>query len=1180
MPGRRAARRRIESPRRPVDPAVSVVVPIYNVEDYLRDCLDSILRQEYADFEVVVVDDGSPDGSAAIAAEYAERDARVRIIGRPNGGLGAARNTGIREASGRYLTFVDSDDELPPGALRRMVESAEESGSDMVVGSLRRFNSIERWKPRWVDDLHASAKTGITIDQQPGLVRNNYTVAKLYRRTFWDDAGLWFREGVAYEDQPLVTQLYVRARGIDVVKESVYRYRSRDDRSSISQQTATIADLRDRIAAWRVSHEEFSEHASPVVYRAWLVTLFDAHFHWYLRSPSVADDTYWRELQAAIADLTADAPPDLWMEVAPDRRVVLELARQDRRDDVVAFYERDGARPNAHPADPYTGGLRCRLPFGDDPELADWLFELSLPDVVLEHEIHAFRWVEGLTARIRGWSYVRQVDLAQHDSRTEVVLRHDPTGEEQAFATTRDDRPAYPPPVEHDRIDYGAGAFDCTFDLSDAAQTSLREGGRWDAFLRTTTGDLTVEIPIRRLVRSSSAGIVPAGVHAAGHRMIVDWRMGEPLSFVVDRYRVEATDVTLADGRLAGTLRGPDAAGVVTVELEDDAGQRVSVGEVGGAGAAERPFEIPLPPIDTAAMDPAEHVTWRVRAESADAGLVPVLYRGERQFVFGTSCAGVRALERTRNGLLATRAWRVVALADSVHVDHDGVLHVDGRLHGARTDQTTMRLRLRGRKTAVSSEPTAHADGSFSLSMPLEHEVWRFGRHVLPATAHDGSCILVDESGHEETVPLLLSQEVGSTLPIPVDTDRLEGRIIRGPQNRLRVHLGRPVRDARGRYRQHRLRNAPPGRQLRKSLLIRSYFGDSATCNGVGVLRELQRRGADLDVYWAVRDHSVPVPDGAHAVPMNSREWYDLLGSSAYYLDNMFQPAYHRKPDGQVLIQTFHGYPFKTMGHTHWKQTGRSAQQIDSYVRRAADWDHLVSPAAYASPLLRREFEYAGDVLEIGYPRNDVLLADDADSLRAVVRESLGIAPHQRAVLYAPTFRDYESPDDHRAALVDLLDIDAVASGLGDDGVLLVRGHAFNARAGEQVIGGPGVVDVTDYPEVSDLYLAADAAIVDYSSLRFDFAVTGKPMVFHVPDLARYQETRGWVVDFEPTAPGPRVDTTDEVIDQLRDLDRLREAYHDEYDRFRRDFIEREDGRAAARFVDAVMVPRGDAPSA
>ena len=141
----------------------------------------------------------------------------------------------------------------------------------------------------------------------------------------------------------------------------------------------------------------------------------------------------------------------------------------------------------------------------------------------------------------------------------------------------------------------------------------------------------------------------------------------------------------------------------------------------------------------------------------------------------------------------------------------------------------------------------------------------------------------------------------------------------------------------------------------------------------------------------------------------------------------------------------------------------------------------------------------------------------------------------------------------------------------------MVRGHAFNARTAQRVGSMPGCVDVTDYPEVSDLYLAADAGIVDYSSLRFDFGVTGKPMVFHVPDLQRYKDTRGWLFDFEPTAPGPLVATTEEVVDRLRDLDGLRAEYATAYKTFQDTYLDLEDGHAGRRFVDAVFVPRGDA---
>src|SRR5690606_5783129 len=119
-------------------PLVSVVVPVYAVEQYLADCLRSIVSQSYRNLEVIVVDDGSPDGSYEIADAFARTDSRVRIIRRANGGLGAARNTGVAEARGRYLTFVDSDDIVPRDAIARMVGSLQQSGSDFVVGAVRR----------------------------------------------------------------------------------------------------------------------------------------------------------------------------------------------------------------------------------------------------------------------------------------------------------------------------------------------------------------------------------------------------------------------------------------------------------------------------------------------------------------------------------------------------------------------------------------------------------------------------------------------------------------------------------------------------------------------------------------------------------------------------------------------------------------------------------------------------------------------------------------------------------------------------------------------------------------------------------------------------------------------------------------------------------------------------------
>src|SRR4051794_41801153 len=113
---------------------ISVIVPIYNVEPYLQECLDSIATQTFRDFEVVMVDDGSQDRSAEIAAAFAARDPRFHLVQQPNGGLGNARNTGIGRRAGEVLMFVDSDDALPPPALERLAGWAEKVRSDFSPG--------------------------------------------------------------------------------------------------------------------------------------------------------------------------------------------------------------------------------------------------------------------------------------------------------------------------------------------------------------------------------------------------------------------------------------------------------------------------------------------------------------------------------------------------------------------------------------------------------------------------------------------------------------------------------------------------------------------------------------------------------------------------------------------------------------------------------------------------------------------------------------------------------------------------------------------------------------------------------------------------------------------------------------------------------------------------------------
>jgi CDP-glycerol glycerophosphotransferase len=119
-----------------------VIVPFWSVESYIGACLESLQRQHLADLEVILVDDGSPDGSLAVAEEYVARDPRFRLVRQQNAGLGPARNTGVEHATGEYLTFVDSDDVVGLGAYERAVASLGASGSDFLTFRAARFDNL------------------------------------------------------------------------------------------------------------------------------------------------------------------------------------------------------------------------------------------------------------------------------------------------------------------------------------------------------------------------------------------------------------------------------------------------------------------------------------------------------------------------------------------------------------------------------------------------------------------------------------------------------------------------------------------------------------------------------------------------------------------------------------------------------------------------------------------------------------------------------------------------------------------------------------------------------------------------------------------------------------------------------------------------------------------------------
>nr|WP_284290061.1 CDP-glycerol glycerophosphotransferase family protein [Angustibacter aerolatus] len=317
--------------------------------------------------------------------------------------------------------------------------------------------------------------------------------------------------------------------------------------------------------------------------------------------------------------------------------------------------------------------------------------------------------------------------------------------------------------------------------------------------------------------------------------------------------------------------------------------------------------------------------------------------------------------------------------------------------------------------------------------------------------------------------------------------------------------------------------------------------------------------------------HAAGFPDDVRTVEVHSAEASAALGAADVVISNHHvEVPWPKRPDC-LYLQTWHGTPLKHVHADIPHQSPRIARMVATFDLDVALWDVLTSPSEQAGEWLARAFRFDGESLATGSPRNDVLVGPDAGAVRAAARAGLGLEDHQTAVLYAPTWRD-DQMDATGAFDFDLrLDLDAFRRRLGPDHVLLVRLHPFvsGRLRGRVPDDDPRVRDVSFVPQVSDLYLAADALVTDYSSVMFDFAVTGKPLVFYTYDFEHYRDDlRGFTFDPRPVAPGPMVRSSDEVLDALADLDAVRERWRAPYAAFRERFCSTEDGRAAERVAD------------
>lgn len=466
----------------------------------------------------------------------------------------------------------------------------------------------------------------------------------------------------------------------------------------------------------------------------------------------------------------------------------------------------------------------------------------------------------------------------------------------------------------------------------------------------------------------------------------------------------------------------------------------------------------------------------------------------------------------------------------------------------------------------------AHPDtaGRTRARLPLAQDDWGVGRAALPADRYLlrwRAAASTDPGGIEP------STELWRELPTRHVVGDLQVLPVVGARGFLGVRIW-PLEwvNSRSAFDRRRLRDAvyPAARELPLQDLVffETFHGRSAGDNPGGICEELLHQGTDLELAFCVIDRSVVLPPGVRSIVRFSREYFELLARARYVVTNASTPYFFRKREGQVCLQTWHGTPLKRIAHDRPNLDFFNWHHRRQLLEARNAWDALLTQSDFCTTALQSAFLFEGPVLQLGYPRNDVLSSVDAPCVREETRRRLGIAPDAFVVLYAPTWRDNQRVGQVFDKVL-FLETDKVLSGIAGS-VVLVRGHYNSIKAAESVDPGRRVIDVTRYPDIAHLYLAADALVTDYSSVFFDFALVDKPMAFLAPDLDAYRDdNRGFYLDYHETVPGPVCEDTEAVVAAFTAPDDWKGRRAE----FRGRYAPLDDGRASARVLAAILHP-------
>jgi CDP-glycerol glycerophosphotransferase len=358
-------------------------------------------------------------------------------------------------------------------------------------------------------------------------------------------------------------------------------------------------------------------------------------------------------------------------------------------------------------------------------------------------------------------------------------------------------------------------------------------------------------------------------------------------------------------------------------------------------------------------------------------------------------------------------------------------------------------------------------------------------------------------------------------------------------------------------------------------IIFESFLGKNYSDSPRNIYEYIIENNLDYHCIWIFNDKNRKIPGNAKIVKRFSWGYYYYYAVSKYWINNMRQPLHLVKREGNVFLETWHGTPLKKLVFDMKDvYSANPRYKRDFYIQSRA-WDYLLSPNGYSSEIFKSAFKFDNEMLEFGYPRNDILYSPNKEEIAAKVKTAIGIPKNKKVILYAPTWRDddYYEPGKYKFNIK--LNLRKMKEILGEEYVVALRMHYFIADD-INVEGLDGFAfNLSKYDDIAELYLISDILITDYSSVFFDYANLKRPILFFTYDLDKYRDQlRGFYLDFEKEGPGPLLMTSDSVIDAISNIEVLKKEYAVKYEAFYEKFCSWHDGKSTEKVVNRILFGR------